>query len=345
MKKQIILASAALAAAAFGFETWVGGVAGSYQVNTGFGDADPELNKAGYWFDYADDADGGKSGVTWPTGKGNEYSTDALDPIIDLCQGVCGTITLNKGTLSYDPFVGIGFNVAGENGETADVTSWGGICIAYDFTGTGAKATLELGLGDAGDAAIGSANPAATLKVGTGNNDTFTWDDFKQPGWEKADQKIATSEAIAKLVAVKFKVQGKDGSYQFNIMSIGPATGGACKVTGGSGTTPSGNGGGTTPSGDNGGSTTPSGDNGGTTPAPAAIGDFSVSTAKAILSGRTLSFSGISSAKVEILNLQGQIVMKGSAASSMNLMGLDAGVYMVRIAGKAVNMSQKILVK
>jgi hypothetical protein len=37
--------------------------------------------------------------------------------------------------------------------------------------------------------------------------------------------------------------------------------------------------------------------------------------------------------------------MKGSAASSMNLMGLDAGVYMVRIAGKAVNMSQKILVK
>ena len=70
-----------------------------------------------------------------------------------------------------------------------------------------------------------------------------------------------------------------------------------------------------------------------------------MSSAKAILSGRTLSFSGISNAKVEILNLQGQIVMKGSAASSMNLMGLDAGVYMVRIAGKAVNMSQKILVK
>ena len=41
MKKQMILASAAMAAAAFGFETWVGGVAGSYQVNTGFGDPDP----------------------------------------------------------------------------------------------------------------------------------------------------------------------------------------------------------------------------------------------------------------------------------------------------------------
>ena len=333
-----------MAAAAFGFETWVGGVAGSYQVNTGFGDPDPELNKAGYWFDYADDADGGQSSVTWPTAKGNDYSTDALDPIIDMCKGVCGTINLSKGTLTYDPFVGIGFNVKGENDEQADATAWGGLCIAYDFDGT-AAATLELGLGKAGDDAIGSANPAATLPAGTGKKLELPWSEFQQPNWAK--EKIATADAVTKLVAVKFKVQGKDGANKFNIMSIGPYTGGACTVTAGSGTTPSGNGG-TTPGGETTpGGTTPGGETtpGGNTPAPAAIGDFSVSTAKAILSGRTLSFSGISSAKVEILNLQGQIVMKGSAASSMNLMGLDAGVYMVRIAGKAVNMSQKILVK
>ena len=69
------------------------------------------------------------------------------------------------------------------------------------------------------------------------------------------------------------------------------------------------------------------------------------SSAKAILSGRTLSFSGINSAaKAEVMNLQGQVVLQGSTASAMNLAGLEAGVYMVRVAGSA-NLTQKILVK
>ena len=72
------------------------------------------------------------------------------------------------------------------------------------------------------------------------------------------------------------------------------------------------------------------------------------SSVKAMLSGRTLSFSGINSvAAAEVINLQGQVVLKGavSASSSLNLASLDAGVYMVRVAGKAVNHSQKIVLK
>jgi hypothetical protein len=64
---------------------------------------------------------------------------------------------------------------------------------------------------------------------------------------------------------------------------------------------------------------------------------------KASLSGRTLSFSGVKAAKAEVLNLQGQVVMSGSTASAMNLASLDAGVYMVRVAG--ANLTQKILLK
>jgi len=132
-------------------------------------------------------------------------------------------------------------------------------------------------------------------------------------------------------VAVKFKIQAKDGSYGFNIKKVGPK--------GGCGAENSGNGG----EGGNGGNNGGNGGNGGNT----AIALTGISTAKAILSGRTLSFSGIDNAKVEVVNLQGQVMLKGTASStaSMNLAGLDAGVYMVRIAGKAVNMSQKILVK
>ena len=39
-----------------------------------------------------------------------------------------------------------------------------------------------------------------------------------------------------------------------------------------------------------------------------------------------------------------QVVLQGSTASAMNLAGLEAGVYMVRVAGSA-NLTQKILVK
>ena len=343
MKTKILAASAAIAvSSAFGFMTWTGGD-GTYQVNTGLGN---ETKTNGYWFDYGDSDDGGASSVTWPTKKGNEYSADAMDPIIDACSGVCGTAVLSKGSLTYDPFVGIGFNVVGEASATdktpvaGDASEWGGVCIAYSSE---IAASLELGLGGY-DKDLAYDNPFVTLPKGDNKVMDLAWADFAQNGWgvDKGGKTISGPDAAKQLVALKFKMQGTDGSYKFNIMSIG-AKGGGCAASGGSlpsgdsGTTP----GGTTP----GGETTPGGTTpGGTTP-PAAIGDITVSSAKAILSGRTLSFSGISNAKVEILNLQGQIVMKGSAASSMNLMGLDAGVYMVRIAGKAVNMSQKILVK
>ena len=77
-----------------------------------------------------------------------------------------------------------------------------------------------------------------------------------------------------------------------------------------------------------------------------AVGSFAkASSVKATLSGRTLSFSGINSAATaEVMNLQGQVVLQGSTASAMNLAGLEAGVYMVRVAGSA-NLTQKILVK
>ena len=74
----------------------------------------------------------------------------------------------------------------------------------------------------------------------------------------------------------------------------------------------------------------------------------SASSAKAILSGRSLSIAGIkSAATAEVLNLQGQVVAKGSvdASSSLNLASLDAGVYMVRVAGKSVNFTNKIVLK
>ena len=310
MNKKLTLASALLAASAvFAFDTWLGD---SYQVETGIGN---DSNTYGYWFSYGDDGDGGESKVVWPVKLGNEYSETAMDPVVDHCGGICGTASLSKGSLTYNPFVGIGFNVVGEGAsgdpEPGDASAWGGLCITYT---SAAAPTLELGLGDF-DSKIGYANPAVSLAKAASAAATkaVPWSGFAQPSWYKGATKITGTEAAAQLVAVKFKIQNTPGDYEFNICAIGPYTGGTC---------------------------------------PAKCGETSIkavrgaSSVKASLTGRTLNFSGVkSAATAEVLNLQGQVVAKGDASSAMNLSALDAGVYMVRVAGKSVNFSNKIVLK
>ena len=293
MNKKILTATAALAAAsAFGFVTW-NGSEGVYKIDT---ELDEANENGGYWFTYGDDADGGASKVEWPVEPGNEYSTDALDPIIDYCGGVCGTFSLNKGTLTYEPFVGIGFNLAGvPEGSTAadqaDASAMGGVCITYTVD---VAASFEMGLGDAGDAEIGYDNPAASLAKATSAKTVgLEWSRFKQAGWGTG--KITGAEAAKKLVALKFKIQAKDGTTgNFNIMSVGDCW--CCGLGDG------------------------------------IAAKAMQSSLKAQLSGRTLSF-GKSVAKAEIVNLQGQVVMAASSVKTMDLSKLQAGVYMVRAMG------------
>lgn len=332
MTKKILTAAALLAASSFAaFTTWHGDE-GVYQVETGLGNT---TKTHGYFFDYADNGDGGQSAVSYPASKGNEYSDGAMDPIIDACKGVCGTAALKKGTLDYSPFIGIGINVVGETDATnstpaaGDASDWGGLCIAYSTTSGGAS--LELGLGDAVDATIGSGNPFISLPKGDGKVVNAAWSEFKMQSWavDKYTELYTGETAAKQLVAVKFKIQDAEGNYTFNIMSLGANNGGCTATTGGAnpdvGPTPNPN----------------------PNPTPDAIVMGSAAApVKAMLSGRTLSFSGINSAAaVEVVNLQGRVVVKGSAASSLNLANLDAGIYMVRVAGKSVDFAQKIVLK
>jgi hypothetical protein len=314
MNKKILTASAFLAAASmsFGFETWYGD-GGVYQINT---ELDAGGEKAGYWWIYDDNKDGGASKIEWDVEKGNLYDANALDPIIDHCAGVCGTFKLSAGTLDYEPFVGIGFNIAGtadpdaeEPMEAANASGMGGVCIGYSVD---IPAALEMGLGDAVDAELKYDNPAVTIpKSATGQVKEFAWSKFEQAGWgAKQEGKVIDGETAAtQLVALKFKIQGADNTGRFNIMSFG-ALGGECKTT-----------------------TPGSSDD--------AIGAKAMqSSLKAQLSGRTLSF-GKTVAKAEIVNLQGQVVMTASSVKAMDLAKLQAGVYMVR----AMGLSQQIMLK
>jgi len=225
------------------FVTWNGGE-GLEQVKTYCGN---DTKTFGYWWGTNDNCDGGQSNITWPVAKGNDYDVNSLAPIIAECSGICGTANLDAGTLTYEPFVAIGFNIVGETAAgnptpaAGDASAWGGVCIFYSST---IAARLELSQGDAGNARLKNGPPYVDLPKGTNKVFDFAWSDFAMPDWaiDQSGITLSGEQAAKTLVALRIKFQGSPGSYTFNIMSIG-AMGGGCKTSSGSLPIPSNDGG------------------------------------------------------------------------------------------------------
>ena len=186
-----------------------------YRVITGFDAGD---DCSGYWYDYNDESDGGNSRVDFPVG-GREDDGGIGPTIIDECGGICGTMVLDKGA-SYYALAGVGFNVAGQYEESADVTSWGGLCVVYS---SACHICLELGMGHY-DFNLSGDVPCAPLQPGTGIVQDFEWSDFKQQGW--SDTYMTGDDAAKRLVSLKFRFLETEYSVdqlycEFNIKSIG----------------------------------------------------------------------------------------------------------------------------
>ena len=195
---------------------WVGADDGSRAI-TGL---DNGTETSGYWYWYEDHGDGGNSRIDWPVEV--EYEGDMLKPVIEACQGLCGKFTLDQGDSEEEPFVELGFNLAGTelpNGgaaDTTDITAWEGLCVAYSST---SAIKLLLGYSDSYEAAVGYVLPSVTMPMSTeGTVECYRWKQFGI-GWGVP---VDMDELVKKVAGVRLEIQGESGTEgSFNIMSIG----------------------------------------------------------------------------------------------------------------------------
>lgn len=177
---------------------------------------------AGMWFLETDSSEGGQSSIQWDLPLEDASDSLSVVSLIDHCGGVCGSYELGQGSLSYNPFVGVGFYVAGfdSNGValSADVSNWNGICINYL---SDRAVELELDLGDSLNQALGYDLPSAAMtRAEIFKSNCLEWRRFKQKGWGSGE--ISGEEAAKRLVKVVFRIQGETGTTgRFNIMAIG----------------------------------------------------------------------------------------------------------------------------
>jgi hypothetical protein len=317
--------------AAESFVTW-NGANGNPQIQTGLGNWTETF---GYWFFYTDKNDGDGSNVMWAAAMDPPYY--AFDPVIEECNGFCGTAVLKGESAIEKPFVGFGFSVVGETSDTdhtlaaGDASAWNGLCITYT---SDVDLLLQLGPGPISDPngwildgegpdaepALALSYPSATLPASkTSNLVRVAWSDFKQIPSHLSSPIIDGETASKQLSIISFKLQADPGSYDFKICAIGPQNG-TCPEK-----------------------CTPSNSEQGIQNVREAV------AAKAILNGRTLSFTGIkSTATAVVLNSLGQVVARGAiegTAPTLNLAHLDAGIYMIHVTGKAVNFTNRIVVR
>ena len=207
-----------------------------YKVNTGD-------DSTGFWRTFGDNLFGlqGESKIIFPVEL--EESSTPLASVFKHCDGLCGSIEPDY--LMIGPWAGVEIQLA-KDGATADVTSWGGICIAYEsdylisvylkvqvdgFDSNSVMIPFEAyPMGVLGRTTLD--DPAPTLRniYRTDKVETVCakWSSFDVSSWAKNSEsrkisKIYTGdEAAKKIQSIMFVIQsrGDDDKKTFNIRGI-----------------------------------------------------------------------------------------------------------------------------
>lgn len=108
------------------FNLWYG-PEGVHRVNTELFD---ETETGGYWYPIEDTHPDQASRIIWPVPKGDAYDSESLAPIVEYCDGICGTLKFVD-----NGFAGVGFSIVSrqEDGlmKKGDIEDWDGLCVTY----------------------------------------------------------------------------------------------------------------------------------------------------------------------------------------------------------------------
>lgn len=208
-----------------------------YKVNTGD-------DSTGYWQTFGDNLFGlqGDSKIIFPVEL--EKSSTPLASVFKHCDGLCGSIEPDY--LMLKPWAGIEIPLA-KDGATADISSWGGICITYEsdylidvylkvlvdgFDSNSITTPFEAyPMGSLRTTTLGNS-PAPTLhnmyKIDDVETVCAKWNSFHVSSWAENGEsskisKIYTGDEAAKEVqSIMFRIQsdGDDDKKTFNIRGI-----------------------------------------------------------------------------------------------------------------------------
>ena len=172
-------------------------------------------DRAGDFFFETDSLEGSKTRISFGDGR---YAFSDFQGKLNV------SFFLNKEESSNDPFVKVGFYVAGfdSNGValSADVSNWNGLCFL--FSGT-VGPILQLDLGDSINQRLGNALPSVTMST-EGVSQCFEWSQFKQANTD-GEHEVITGDEAAKHV-VRVVLLFRESSYPsglvgFEILAIG----------------------------------------------------------------------------------------------------------------------------
>lgn len=169
------------------------GKSGNTRVKTGINDG---TDTYGYWFYYGDFNDGGDSYFSWKYGG---TASTFVEKSVMPYGGIKGTA--NIGSAVEYPYLGLGFNIAGEKQRGDNITSWGGLCVVYQ-----ASSDFYLEVKPADETMTSGDNPVVLLPKGNKANTVYLanvkWDSFAQEGWGKS---VSVSSVIKSAAIIDFK--------------------------------------------------------------------------------------------------------------------------------------------
>jgi hypothetical protein len=286
----------------------------------------------GYWFTYGDENEAGGDGLGGCTKTNFPTSDDPEEDISSAWGALGGVITFthiaggtndNGGTCTYEyPFAGIAFNWRKPIEPVNIANEWLGLKVYYEITGEGEFsmefASCDPDIMDA-DGCHGSLAGNNEYKVDLAKGKftdadmgkEYFFDTFvRWPGWGGEAPLLKDIPAAS----VKFKWAAGNGTaedktatlFVKEVWLIGDGT-------------------------------------------PIINAGTAKSQVQMNLAGKTLFFGGITSnAIVEVIDLQGALVAKGTVGpkgNSINLSRLNNGVYIIRVKGEKLNLTQKVVIK